>query len=393
MRRIAELWIRKAAETRRRNEMSESWHNVDHNGGRASMFRKRELNLLTSPMIMLSAGAILGVIALASPADARDLTIVGYGGSFQDSLRTVFFKPFSEDAKISVKDIPYDGGIGILRAKVQGGANEWDLVDVETGDLLIGCEEGLFEKLNWSKIGNQSAFIPGVVSECGMGFVVSGWILAYDGDKLANGPKSWADFFDLAAFPGKRAMRNGPVFNLEVALMGDGVPPEQVYKVLSTPQGVDRAFKKLDTIKKNMVWWQTGAQPAQLLASGEVVMADIFNGRIYNANKNDHKNFKIVWNQEILSFDHWVIMRGSPNLDAAYKFLSFYAKPENEKDFPNYIPNGLPNKDTNRLIAKDMLPNMPTNAEYLPHALQFDAKFWLDNTDKLTERFNKWVAQ
>jgi putative spermidine/putrescine transport system substrate-binding protein len=362
------------------------------NGGRESMFCKRELDRLKSPMRLLAA-AMLGATVLATPANARDLTIVSYGGGYQDALRTVFFTPFSQQAKIPVKDVPYDGGIGILRAKAQGGANDWDLVDVETGDLLLGCEEGLFEKLDWSKIGNQSEFIPGAVTECGMGMVISGMILAYDGDKLANGPKSWSDFFDLKAFPGKRAMRNGPVYNLEAALMGDGVPPDQVYKVLSTPEGVDRAFKKLDTIKKSMIWWQTGAQPAQLLASGEAAMVVVFNGRIYNANKNDHKNFKIAWNQEILSFDHWVIMKGSPNLDAAYKFLNFYARPEIEKDFPNYIPNGQPNKDTSKLIAKDMAPNMPTNPDYLPHALQFDAKFWLDSTDKLTDRFNKWVAQ
>ncbi len=353
------------------------------------MTSRAKLGRLTTACV----APVLGMFICCTSVEARDLTIVSYGGTFQDALRTVFFKPFADKEKIPVKDEAYDGGVGILRAKVQSGAADWDVVDVETGDLLLGCEEGLFEKLDWGKIGDKGNFLPGVVTDCGMGMVISGFIFAYDGNKLSDGPKSWADFFDTAKFPGKRAMRNGPTYNLEAALMADGVPEAEVYKVLATPQGVDRAFKKLDTVKKSMIWWQTGAQPAQLLASGEAAMTTVFNGRIYFANKNDKRNFKIVWNQQILSFDHWAILKGSPNRDAAYKFLAFFADPAVEKSFPDYIPNGMPNKKTSELLSKDILPNMPTNPEFLPHALQFDAQFWLENTDKLTERFNKWVAQ
>jgi putative spermidine/putrescine transport system substrate-binding protein len=131
----------------------------------------------------------------------------------------------------------------------------------------------------------------------------------------------------------------------------------------------------------------------QLLASGEAAMTTSFNGRVYFANKNDKRNFKTAWNQEILSFDYWAILKGSPNRESAYKFLAFFADPSVEKNFPDYIPNGMPNQKTSALMSKDILPHMPTNPQFFPHALQFNAQFWNDNTDKLTERFNKWVAQ
>ena len=105
--------------------------------------------------------------------------------------------------------------------------------------------------------------------------------LAYDGAKLANGPKTIADLFDTKKFPGKRGLWKNPATNLEFALMADGVAPADVYKLLSTKEGVNRAFKKLDTIKKDIVWWEAGAQAPQLLASGEVTMTTAWNGRIF----------------------------------------------------------------------------------------------------------------
>jgi len=90
-------------------------------------------------------------------------------------------------------------------------------------------------------------------------------------------------------------MRKNPSVNLEWALLADGVAPADVYKVLATPAGLDRAFKKLDTIKSSIVWWTAGAQPPQLLASGEVVMTSVYHGRIYDANMKDKRNFALVW--------------------------------------------------------------------------------------------------
>ena len=92
-------------------------------------------------------------------------------------------------------------------------------------------------------------------------------------------------------------MRKQPEYALESALLADGVSPDQIYTTLATPEGVDRAFKKLDEIKPNLLWWESGAQPLQYLASGEVVMATAFNGRVTGMNRTEGTNFKIVWTQ------------------------------------------------------------------------------------------------
>ena len=215
----------------------------------------------------------------------------------------------------------------MLRAKVQGGNATWDVVQVESEELAAGCEEGLFVKIDWAKIGGKGNYIPQAVNDCGVGAILYDFVLGYDKAKIKNPPKSWADFFDTKKYPGKRALRAGPKTTLEIALMADGVAPKDVYKVLATPAGVDRAFKKLDTIKKDLIFWKAGAQPPQLLASGEVAMTSVYNGRIDAANRDDHRNFGISWNGALYTLDSWVILKGTPNLDSSYKLLDFMGKP------------------------------------------------------------------
>jgi len=344
---------------------------------------------------LLSLAAATGaVFCLASgPAFARDLSVVSWGGTLQDGQKAVYFQPFMAQTGIKMTDEPWDGGVGVLRAKIQGGNANWDVVQVESEELAIGCEEGLFEKIDYSKIGGKDAYLPAAVSDCGVGAILYDFILAYDGDKLKDGPKSWADFFDIKKFPGKRALRQGPKTNLEIALIADGVKPQDVYKVLKTDAGIDRAFKKLDSIKSELIFWKAGAQPPQLLASGEVAMTSAYNGRITAANDKDHKNFKISWDGALFTIDSWVVLKGSPNLDAAYKFLNFAGKAENQKGLPNYVSYGVTNKSATSMVDAKLLPNLPTAPANMANVEAIDDQFWLENLDRLNERFNKWAAK
>jgi putative spermidine/putrescine transport system substrate-binding protein len=341
---------------------------------------------------MIVGAAILAVLAGAAHGQSRKLTVVSWGGAYQDAQKKVYFDPLKA-AGLDLIDESWDGGVGVLRAKVKGGQAGWDVVQVESEELEIGCEEGIFETLDFTRIGSKHAYLPAAVHKCGVGAIVYNFVLGYDKDKLKGAPAGWADFFDTKKYPGKRGLRQGPKTTLEIALMGDGVAPADVYKVLKMPQGVDRAFKKLDTIKRDIIWWKAGAQPPQLLASGEVVLTSVYNGRIDAANRNDRRNFGIQWNGSLYTVDSWVILKGSPNVAAAYRFLEFVGKPENQAKLPVHIAYGVTNKAATPLIDPKRLPDLPTAPENLKNAIEIDAQFWLENLDRLTERFNKWAAQ
>ena len=151
------------------------------------------------------AAAAMAVTA-AAQVQARDLTVTSWGGSYQDAQRKVFFEPFTAATGIKLVEDSWDGGIGPLRAKTEG-APTWDLVQVEADELVLGCDEGIIEPIDYSKIGGEEAFLPQAVHECGVGAIVWGTVLAYDGDKIkGDGPQSWADFFDTAKFPGPRTL-------------------------------------------------------------------------------------------------------------------------------------------------------------------------------------------
>jgi putative spermidine/putrescine transport system substrate-binding protein len=339
-------------------------------------------------------GAIAVAFALGSGgAAARDLSVVSWGGAYQDAQREVYFKPFMEQSKIKLVDESWDGGIGVLRAKIQGGANNWDVVQVESEELLLGCEEGLFEKIDWTKLGGRDQFLQEAVHECGVGAIVYNFVLAYDGERIKDGPKSWAEFWDVKKYPGKRALRKGPKTNLEIALLADGVAPADVYKMLATQAGVDRAFDKLAQLKPHLLWWEKGAQPPQMLAAGEVAMVSAYNGRIGAANKNEKKNFKMSWRGSLYTIDSWVIMQGSPNKAQAERFLAFASDPQNQKNLPPRIPYGITHVAATGLVDKALLPDLPTNPANQKASLHLDDKFWLENLDKLSQRFNAWLAK
>jgi len=218
-------------------------------------------------------------------------------------------------------------------------------------------------------------------------------VYAYDTTKLKTPPTSINDFFDLKKYPGKRGMRKSPKVAMEWALIADGVAPKDVYKVLGTPAGVDRAFKKLDTIKSSIVWWDAGAQAPQLLADGAVVMTQAYNGRIDDAMHKDGKPFKVVWDAQVYDYEWWGIPMGAKHAADAEKFIVSASTPQAYADLSKYIAYAPPRKEAIPLIDKARLGDLPTAPANFKRPLQIDATFWADNADAISKRFQVWLTQ
>jgi putative spermidine/putrescine transport system substrate-binding protein len=166
-----------------------------------------------------------------------------------------------------------------------------------------------------------------------------------------------------------------------------------VYKELATKEGIDRAFDKLDTIKNDLVFWKAGAQPAQLLASGEVVMTTVYNGRIDAANRTDKRNFAFVWNGSMQTFDYWVMLKGSPRKEKGYEFLQYINQPENQAKLTDEIAYGVVRQESSASIKPERLVDIPSNPKNLEVSIPPNSQFWLENNDRLTERLQAWSAK
>ena len=338
---------------------------------------------------MLLAAAFCGVFA-GLPVRARDLTVVTSGGVLQ-AQEKAYFAPYAAGGGAAPKVTTWAGGLGTLRSRVDGGPDTWDLVLVSADELLAGCDEGLFEKLQWPAIGGRDHYLPIAVSDCGVGALVSSLVLAWDKDKFPATP-TWSDFWDVARYPGKRGLRRGPRSNLEIALMADGVAPGDVYRTLRTDDGVDRAFRKLDQIKPYLVWWTQETTAMRYLESGEVLMSSADSVPVALADIGGQRHFGLQWAASLTSVRSWVLLKGSPSGADAAKLLAFMGDPARQAAFATAIPYGPTAKGANEALRPDLLATSPSAAANQANALVVDEQFWRDNADKLNQRFDAWLA-
>ena len=343
--------------------------------------------------VLFTAALLAGTAFAASARAADELTITSWGGAYSESQRKAYYEPYVA-AGNKITEAEYNGEVAKIKAMVEANAITWDVIDVDTATALQGCAEGALETIDWAKLGlDRAKFIGAELMECAVPTIVYGTVFGYDTSKLAEGPTTINDFFDIAKFPGKRGIQKNPTVNLEWALIADGVDAKDVYTTLSTPEGVDRAFKKLDTIKSEIIFWEAGAQAPQLLADGQVVMTSAWNGRLQGAIDKDKKPFKIVWDHQGLDWDWWAITKGTPKIEEAYRFVTFASGVGPQAEQTKHIAYGPANKDAIPGIAPETLPNLPTAPDNLKTAFNVDPQFWADHGDELKERFNAWLAK
>ena len=310
---------------------------------------------------------------------AAQLTVVSFGGAYQDGQSKAMFVPAAKALGISFKEETYTG-IAAVALQVKAGAVTWDVVTSGTGGAARSGAEGMLEPLDY-KVIDTSNLLPGTFQQyyvCGDVFsTVLAWNTKTYGDK---GPQNWADFWDVKKFPGKRSYRKGGEGVLEPALMADGVPPNKVYEVLSAPGGIERAIRKIKELKPHIaVWWSSGAQHAQLMKDGEVDMVTGWNGR-FDVVAKDGGKVAYTYNQGLLDYDCYGIPKDAPNKAQAMKFLAEIVKPAYQAEFTKYITYGPTNKKAYELGTIDAayakrLPSHPDNvAKQIPINLEWYIK-------------------
>ncbi len=337
------------------------------------------------------------------------LVIVSWGGAYSASQQKAYHDPYMQ-ANPEIKIVNDDSaaeGAAKLRAQVEAGNVTWDLLDSTAADTISLCDEGVVEEIDHDA---QLAAAPDgtpasqdfgdmIVSPCFIPQIVYSTTFGYRTDKVETAPTTINDVFDLEKIPGKRSLEKRPIGNLEWALLADGVPADEVYEVLSTSEGVERAFRKLDTIKSEVVWWTQGSQPVQLLADGEVVIASAFNGRLFDAIETEKQPIGMMWDWQVFDLDGWVVPKGTKNKEEVLKFVKFATDTQRLADQAKYISYGPARASSAPLIGKhaelgiDMAPHMPTAPANSKNTLLFNYEWWADNRDDMNERFQAWLAE
>ena len=347
---------------------------------------------------------------------AKPVTIASWGGAYTEMQRLGPAAYAEKKTGINTQFVDYSGGLSELKAQKKSGRIKWDIMDVFAMDTIIGCDEGLFHKFDFDRDfapapdGTPASqdFLTLMPNKCAVGNILYSWTWAYNTNNVKGTPKTIKDFFDTKKFPGKRALYKGALSNLEIALAADGVKPgnggANIYKILSTKKGRQRALYKINDLcadpQGGCVFWSAGAQPAELLANGEVVMSTAWNGRLFNA-EMEGLPIKQVWDAQIIDYEFFVLVKDGPNYKngKALKILremtstaggasqlKYIAYAPWRRSAINYIKDREPFYKDGKT---NMLPQMSTSPQNTKNFIFIDFLHWADNG---RENGEKWEA-
>lgn len=336
-------------------------------------------------------GAGLLAAALAMPAAAQDtVTVVSFGGTYQDAMRKGAYEPIARKLGLTLKEDNLKGYADI-RLQVQGGRPTWDVIEGGSQFCTRGTREGVFEKLDYSLIPNANDIDPKLRHEGGVGGpVYFSMVMAWNPAKFATPPKDWKDFFDVAKFPGRRAVYNQSRFMIEIGLLADGVEPDKLY-----PLDVRRSIAKFASIRKNIsVFYTSHGQAVQLVKDGEVDMIAILNGRIDAALKDGAK-WDYTFNQGIIDSGCLAVPKGAPNKVTAMKFINEFLSPDIQANLPLVFAYGPVNPkafQTGKISAEAMktITSAPDN---IKTQVLFNTAWWTDNEARTEAQWDEFLQK
>ncbi len=355
--------------------------------------------------------AICAPMAFADDHMVNEMTIVSWGGAYSNSQQKAYHEPYMEKTGVSItNDSSSNEAVAKLRAMNEAGNVTWDVVDVVAADAMRLCDEGLAMEIDPDTMlapapdGTSAAddFGDLLVSECFIPQIVYSTTFGYRTDLVGDTPPtSVCDVFDLEAYPGKRALEKRPINNMEWALLCDGVPKAEVYDVLETAEGQERALAKLDTIKDSVVWWSAGADTPQLLADGEVIMGSTYNGRLFSVIEEQNQPVAMLWDAQVFDLDGWIIPTGlsDERKARALDYIYFATDTQRLADQAAYISYGPARKSSAPLVGKhaelgiDMAPHMPTDPKNATNTFLYNYEFWADYRDDIDAKFQAWLAK
>lgn len=321
-----------------------------------------------------------------SSGKKETLVVVDWGGSVTEARQETIFKPFEEkfDVKIEVES-PTD--YGKLKAMVEGGNVTWDVTNIDTFWGEQAGEQELLEEIDYDIVSKED-IIPEMASKYSVGAEMYSSVIAYNTEKYSedNHPKTWEEFWDTDKFPGSRGLYNDPLETFEIALLADGVDAEDLY-----PLDVDRAIESLDKLaaKTDIVWWDAGAQPVELLSTGTVAVSTAWNGRITEA-KKDNAPVDLHYNQATLSSEAWAVPKGSKNKELAMEFINFATSAEVQAAFSETIDYSPVNEKAIELLSDEVRARLGQSPELAESQVIVNPQYWAENYEEINQRLQEW---
>jgi putative spermidine/putrescine transport system substrate-binding protein len=344
--------------------------------------------------------AVIGVLYFET-RPAPILTVMTWPGTYGRAQASAQMHPYAAQKNVDVRTALWDGDLADVAAMVRDHAYKADVIDFELPTAVKACNQNLLEKIDPAILppgadGTPAVrdFVPGAIGRCWVGGMVYSQVMVY-APQLKQAPANLADFFDSRKFPGRRALsRASAKFNLEMALLADGVAPGDVYKTLETPEGLDRAFAKLKALKP--IWAHDSKDALEWVKNGQAVMATALNGDVQAG-----KDFTpgVIWDHQIYELDVFGVPAGNPNKNRAMDFIAYATGSAPLAAMANWVAFGPARRSSIALVKNNpetgtpMRPLLPTAPENFQHAFAIDDGWWLAHGDAIAARWQEFVSQ
>jgi putative spermidine/putrescine transport system substrate-binding protein len=343
----------------------------------------------------VAAGAAAATLTACEGRDDRSATkssktlvVRDFGGSYGEANRKAIYDPFTRETGVRIKVVNFEHAQ--MLAQVKEGRPQFDVMDIDVSNLVLFEHEGASEKLDYGRLKStrNAGIAESLLTPNGVGKSYWASVLAYRTDTFdGRKPESWADFWNLGAFPGSRALQGAVDWpELEFALLADGVPLDRLY-----PLDVDRAFKVLDEIKGSVrTFWEYGAEPGELLDRDRVVVSSTWVGRLQSLVERGAP-LACEWNGARRQSNGYGIPKGSANPDAAYRLIDFALRPKVQAHMARLYPDGPVVPAAYGYLTESTAVNLASTPGHLLSGFDLDVEWWLENRDSVTRRWQEWA--
>lgn len=336
------------------------------------------------------ASAVAAGTAGHALAQENSVVFSSWGGSFQDGVRQAILMPAGQSLGLTIKE-DTTNGIQDIRAQITARKVTWDVTEQEISTAETLKRENSLEQLDYAII-NTDGIPKSLIKSHYIGFVTFTLVIAWQNERYGdNGPKTWADFWNIKQFPGKRSMFQQVNYALEAATMAQGVAIADVYKVLATQEGMDRAWAKLEEIAPHVtVWYRGGSQAAQLLRDGEIDIIHTGQNRVESVIQSG-KKIGYVFDGGTMDVDALMVPRGAPNKANAMRLINEMLKPQGQARLARAQQLGPANVNafsTGVMTDAEAL-KVNTHPSNIDKQLLIDPGFYIGRLDQLTERFER----